>query len=119
MTTIPVTTVTALTVLAVLSLHELGHAIAILSVGARPRPVLSWHGPGLAWDGQHRSGRIRAFVTFAGPSLNLLTVVPFWHFGWHLAAMSSVELGVLCLIPTKRSDGGRALRALFSGGRDA
>jgi Zn-dependent protease len=99
-------------ILLVVAAHELGHAVAVLAVGERPALKLTRHGPGIAWKGGARSGGVRAFVSASGPLINLALIAPLWALGWHFGALASAELALFSLMPTKRSDGGRALRAI-------
>jgi Zn-dependent protease len=99
-------------ILLVVVAHELGHAVAVLAVGERPALKLTRHGPGVAWEGGEHSGRARAFVSASGPLINLALIAPLWALGWHFGALASAELALFSLTPTKRSDGGRALRAI-------
>jgi Zn-dependent protease len=103
-------------ILLVVAAHELGHALAVLAVGERPALKLTRHGPGIAWDGGEHSARARAFVSASGPLVNLALIAPLWALGWHFGGLASAELAVFSLIPTKRSDGGRALRAIRARG---
>lgn len=59
-------------VLAIYSIHELGHVIAVLAIGGKITGlVLDWHGVGLRWQGNSDPYR-QMIVTLSGPAANLL-----------------------------------------------
>jgi Zn-dependent protease len=68
-------------VLVVLSAHELGHALAVRSLGLRPKAlVLNHWGPGVAVPSEEldvRPFRDRARVALAGPAADFTMVVVF------------------------------------------
>ncbi len=96
-------------------LHEAGHAIAMLIVHDRPRRVtMSIFGICVERDRECYLGyRKAAFVSLAGPFVNVFCFTLFWCLRQPTAAVIHAGLGLFNLLPITSLDGGEALYALL------
>ncbi|MFT3732775.1 MAG: site-2 protease family protein [Hyphomicrobium sp.] len=113
----------AVMLLIVVLLHELGHVIAMRSVGIPVRGIYFIPFFGGVAVGEHfgRSEAVRGFVALMGPAASMLTTALFlWlsrqNGDQNLADMAFISAAVngLNLLPIMPLDGGRILQALTS-----
>jgi hypothetical protein len=100
-------------VVAAVIVHEAGHAITATALGYPVRPVITWHGPGIAWgsDAVTSPDRHRALVASGGLAATFALMVGAMITGaWLLAAINVDLLFWNLILP--RSDGRHAWRAL-------
>jgi membrane-associated protease RseP (regulator of RpoE activity) len=108
-------------------LHELGHALAAVRLGARPRIQLTMFGGMTVWSPTRTiSAYDRLGVSVAGPLAGFAAaalisfLVPFPHLPVYVARAFSMALwvnvvwGVLNLLPILPLDGGHAMRDIIS-----
>lgn len=106
-----------LTVLGAAAVHELGHCLVLMGLGARIRRLrLSVFGAVLETDSARLSYGGELAAVAAGPAANLLCVAVLAALDSGAAVFMGANL-VLCvfnLLPVRPLDGGRALELLLS-----
>jgi len=108
-------------------LHEFGHALAAVRLGARPQIQLTMFGGLTMWSPSRTiSAYDRLGVSIAGPMAGFLAaaviafLVPFSQLppylarGFSMALWVNVAWGVLNLLPILPLDGGHAMREIIS-----
>ncbi len=100
-------------VVAAVIVHEAGHAITATVLGYPVRPVLTWHGPGIAWgsDAVTSPDGHRALVACGGLVATFSLMVGAFVAGWWVLAAINLDLLFWNLV-LPRSDGRHAWRAL-------
>ena len=101
-------------VLFAVAVHEMGHALAILSTraGRIEGIVINLRGIGLKWDSYGDEPLKRTVVTLAGPLVNLVFAAYFYSMGFDTFGMANLVFGVVNLMPLPGSDGLRAFAHL-------
>ncbi len=96
-------------------LHEAGHALAMLIVHDHPRRVtMGIFGICIERDvGYYLGYRKAAFVSLAGPLVNVFCFTVFWRLRQPTAAVIHAGLALFNLLPITSLDGGEALYALL------
>jgi Zn-dependent protease len=90
--------------------HEAAHILAALGLGIRvKRAGVNWRGPYIVRE--QGTPYANAMVSAAGPLINLLLALVFWH-DWPSCAIANLVLGLSNLLPIPCSDGRRILREL-------
>jgi Zn-dependent protease len=98
-----------------LILHETGHVCVARRLGLRIKRIgMSWRGPFIVRE--TGSPNANAIVSAAGPWVNLVLALSFWH-DWHSFAIANLVLGLSNLVPTRNSDGSRIWRELSLTGK--
>lgn len=111
---------------AIVTLHEFGHALACRSVGGTPDRIMLWPFGGVAFvDPPQRAGAVLWSIA-AGPLVNVALLAPLWllahsplaavgNFGTYLRAVEWINGGLLLfnVLPIYPLDGGQILRALL------
>ena len=91
-------------------LHEMSHIIAARAQGLRIRRLgISWKGPYIVRQAGSWQQNLR--VCLAGPLVNLVLALAFWHVAPGFA-LCNIVLGGFNLLPIPGSDGHRAWQLL-------
>lgn len=96
-------------------IHEAGHALAMLIVRDRPRRVtMSIFGVCIERERTcHIGYGASAFVSFAGPLVNVIAFTILWLFDKPTTAVIHAGLALFNLLPIQSLDGGEAVYALL------
>lgn len=92
----------------VIALHETGHILTSWALGVKV------HSIGLNWKGlynRRERGTLEqnVLISLAGPGLNILLGLLFWHTSFGLL---NLVFGIVNLLPIRGSDGWRVRHAL-------
>lgn len=101
-------------VLFVIAVHELGHALAVIltRAGKVQGMVINLRGIGLKWEPYGHEPIKRSIVSLSGPLVNLTLAVFFYGAGLEFLGTANVIFGVVNLMPLPGADGLRAFAHL-------
>ena len=96
-------------------IHEGGHLLAMLIIGAPPREcTLGAFGMRICLGNTLMDYKRNLLVSLAGPCANGIAAVVLWVMHCATAASVHVALALLNLLPAKALDGGEIVRCMFA-----